>query len=136
MSDLLARRQAVLERFKVLESVPGSGCHDSDPSGPVKQGQVRHSQRPVLLIDDQECWLVGDDVHMVLGTVAAYVEREKPNLSADSLPEVLRACNVANLLRPSSNGSPELKLARRHANDVIYMCGEMGLPVNGTGVKG
>lgn len=136
MSDFVARRQAVLDRFRVLESVPGSGFHDNDPTGPVKQERLRHSERPVLFIDDQECWIIGEDVARVMRAATAFLERERPGLTAESLPEVIRSCHLVSLLRPGENGTgPEMKLPRRYVNDVIWICAEMGLQVNGTGVK-
>jgi hypothetical protein len=132
---LLKRRQAVLDRLLVLESVPGSGCHDNDPLGPVKKGEPRHSDRPVLVHDEHESYFAGEDAARCAAVLAAYHEREYPLLTRETEPQLYRAVKAAGAVE-RFEGSDVLRVPRLLVNDVIYALRAEGVPVTGTGLKG
>lgn len=73
---LLKRRQDVIDRHRVLESVPGSGYHpnDADSRERARKGEAPLSERPVALLDDDRIHVAGPDAAAVRAALARHVE--------------------------------------------------------------
>jgi hypothetical protein len=75
--DLLARRQAVIDRHKTLESV--KACPWSPENNLMKadmaKGVLPLSQRVTAVQDDDRVHVVGPDVDVVKAGLASFVER-------------------------------------------------------------
>lgn len=79
-ADLLKRRAEIVERHKVLESVPGSGLHadDAEAKARAHAGHALHSERIVAIQDDDRVYVCGPDVAVVLDACKAWLpEGEK-----------------------------------------------------------
>lgn len=93
-AKLLARRQVVLERHKVLESVPGSSWHPNDPDSLTRHrlGEMPLSKRPIALLDDDRVHVVGECFLNVVAWLKAWLPEGrklvKPGQRADILDSV------------------------------------------------
>jgi hypothetical protein len=80
MSNLFERAEAIRARYKVLESVPGSGFHDADldhrgqPIAPQKRGLPAHSGHLVMFDDEYEFVFAGADALMAKAELDAWYE--------------------------------------------------------------
>lgn len=85
--DLLARRESVKNRLKVLCSVPGSGWHKNDANDKIRTeaGEMPVSERIVALQDDGRICIVGPDVAVVLAGLAEYVKQVDPFTIVDQI---------------------------------------------------
>jgi len=141
-ATLLARRRAVVDWHRTLESVPGSGWHrdDAQPRETRDRGLARLSDRPVGIQDDDLVYFCGPDVAAVTAALRGFVEKTTagdPERLADRLGE-------SGLLRHA------LKVARRYAdrtdavltvpsqdyNGCLFALADAGIVVVGADLRG
>lgn len=139
--DLHKRRQDILDRHKLLESVPGSGWHADDPDSLVRQ---RHKKPPlterIMAIQDN------DRIHFVgpcaerlrkwLGTFAAKVQEMSAKAKAAEQPEpdVLNyglkwQANVLRHAKKVLSQEGDVELSSQDWNYIISALTVMGIHV-------
>lgn len=120
-SELLKRRDAVIARNHVLESVPGSGYHDDDRfngvlCSPQRKGLPRISLHVVPFYDRRDVHFVGKDAVEVLSGLQDWVKDHKPNTPEDLQSLAEKGSWVKLLVEV-----PKLKLAQVDGIDVLSL---------------
>lgn len=87
LDTLSARANALRDRYKVLEGVPGSGYHDNDRNlartdlflAPQKNGLQKCSEQLVFFtdFDDEIVYFVGDDADKAMDLIQKWFESAK-----------------------------------------------------------
>lgn len=73
--DMLAKRQAVIDRHKALEKKRGSGWHPADLGAERREerGELPLSERPVAFLDDDLVRVVGGCADRVVAALKAWL---------------------------------------------------------------
>jgi hypothetical protein len=132
--SLTEQRKAIRDRFGVLEGVPGSGLHDKDPMGPVKLGQRKMSERPIVFAHTKyEMALIGDCAKEVVAALKGYMAKVGPNAKvSDPDPEVRAAAQAAEYYSEKlvvKDGQPYLEIRSAEWNAVLYALDRMEIQI-------
>ena len=137
LTTLLARRSAVIERFKVMESVPQSPWSPDHPlmQAAMREGQILGSLRPVCLIDDARRYFVGPDVATVLDACRKFVATKSPDETLAAVPQ--QAAIVCQMLLDDHfESAPNvLRMTNQEFNHVMVAMTAAGFQVASTGVR-
>lgn len=137
MPSFLERRQAILDRHTVLESVPESTWHPDNAASPRKKGEPDLTTRPLCFIGNKAGFFVGPCAHSALARLKSFAEREAPRLDEDTDDQTRRALEVAReaALVIGSEGEERLSFHRNDLNDAIWAIMQTGMLVCSTGEK-
>jgi hypothetical protein len=143
---LLARRQAVRDRYAMIETVPGSGWHDSDRLSPQKADPPRMRLKDYLVrLEDRrgDFHLIGEDAELAMTAIQAVVEE----LQSKPMTELMTNGSWVNIVTSfpgryqleDLDGTPHLVLWKEDWNDILLVLERAGLgtacvPVEGTSV--
>jgi hypothetical protein len=131
---LLARRTEVVERHKVLESVPGSGWHKDDPQ---RRGSEvpPPSERPVAIQDDDRVHFVGPCADAVRAAAQKAVEEFCPPGEDDgpSSPIAIHSLKVARRVAESTG---DIELGTQDFNGLALAIRHVKVTVCLTALKG
>lgn len=140
VADLISRANAIRERARTLEAVPGSGLHDTDRNptrpemfaAPQKNGLPRQSEHLVFFLDlaGEEMLFAGPDADRALTALKAWEVRTKRQdpLTLTGTERKLLA-RVLPRLAPAADGT--LRVRADSWNDVLHALYAEGLGVSG-----
>lgn len=142
-TELLDRRQHVVNEHKILERVQGSGFHKSDPS--VRDTPDAHlptlSQRPVGIQDDDVVYFVGPCVPLVREALKKFLELNVGTgektiegfSNIQSLTMIQHARKIADLHFKRTD--EVIEVSTQDFNAITLALTSVGLPVVLTGVS-
>lgn len=84
-AEMQEKRESTLSRAKQLRSVPGSGYHDNDPTGPIKMREPAIDEHVIAFKGTFETVLVGECATRVLAVMQAYFAKHGARLAESRL---------------------------------------------------
>ena len=135
---LLAKRQAIVARFQLMESVkesPWSPDHPVMQQAMREDGAVLGSTRPVALKDDTRMYFCGPDVGVVLDAARRYVDAQSGDKELQAREQF--AVTVCKEMLADNEGKTAefLRMGTQEFNHVLIVLNAAGLQVVSSDVK-
>jgi len=141
--QLITRADALRAKYKLLESVPGSGYHDNDRNlarpdlflAPQKNGLSRASERVVFFADypGEEVLFVGEDARRALAAIQSWEKKARKidQLSLTGTERKLLTRIVPRLAIEPLDNHELLCVRLDQWNDVLHALYAEGLGLSG-----
>jgi hypothetical protein len=139
--ELLRRANAIRDRNRVLESVPGSGYHDNDKDhlgrfcAPQRRGLPRISDHIVPFYGERDVHFVGPDADRAMAALQKWLESHKTTdaavFSSYTGTDRKLLTFISNITVSNVDGFPRLVIWKDAWNDLLHALHSHGIGLSG-----
>lgn len=131
--ELVRRAEALRTRGKILQTIPGSGFHDSDRGSPQREGLSRAGEHLVPFWGEWDVVFAGDDAAKALAALQAHhvkLQGLDPIILTGTERKLLRAVPKQKLTK-AEDGTDLLVLRLAEWNDFLEALYAQGAGLTG-----